>query len=605
MIKIAGTFDIECAEWDQFSVGCTYEDEGQHRVWYNGREMIDYMRSRGGVWWGHAAGIYDTIWVARDLTQRGISYQADESDHRITRLVCGSLQLRDSFALWPAPLDDLAGALGVEVPSLPWACVCGHDCGGYCQIGSRANEGDPDLEAYVTADCRVLYHALHYLQATAREHGIELRGTLASTAWQTAKASLVLPDAELPWRTWRHLRAADKGGRLAIVRIGAEGPGNHWDMINAYPSALAEMTLPCGAHREVGAKEAHAAYVNERPGVYTARVTVPEDSFLPPLPWRHGGRILYPTGTFDGTWARIELEAAEARGITIDEIHSAVVFEDELPIFETLMRQWYAIRRAVGRHSPIGQVFSRMAKSLTGKFTEDPCRARIMANPQKIKLCPRTGSCRERCSKRCGRYEQLDLWGAIWSAPYWHMGESAHVQWSVYLRAHTRLRWLQQAERFGTALVYGNTDSLWTLGRKRPTPIGDELGHWELKNTWANWTCRAPNVYRFDDAHKGAQIVAAGTHSKISDADWSRGGGILTAGVESFRQGARNTAGLFKRKHRRWTLPDHSSDGVYGDRKLDAVSGITYPMDAKEHRERHGNRAHPKTERPQPSLRPT
>lgn len=595
-LKITGTFDIETQEWDRFAIGCTQCECHGSKVWYVGREMIDFLLGHGGMWWGHAAGIFDTLWVARDLTERGISYQADESDHRITRLVSGSLQLRDSYALWPAPLDDLAGALCVPVPALPWGCVCSLDCGGYCQIGAKASEGDPDLEDYVRADCRVLFAALHLLRDVAADNGIQLRGTLASTAWLTAKKALSLPDADLTWPQWRHIRHADKGGRMAIIRVGAKGPGAHWDMINAYPSALAELRLPIGQHRELGSADAKRAYALERPGVYNLRIRIP-DMFLPPLPWRIAGKIVYPTGTIDGTWCLPELKAAESRGCEIVAMHSAVVWEDDAPLFEGLVRDWYTIRKKLGRQTPLGQLFSRMAKALTGKFAEDPSRARIVGNPKKVKLCPHSGSCRIRCSKRCGRYEQLDLLGAIWSSPYWHMGESAHVHWSVYLRAHTRLRWLQQAERFGSDLVYGNTDSLWTVGPVKPTPIGEELGHWELKNTWTNWTCRAPNVYRYDDAAKGPQIRAAGSHSKVSDTDWQRGGGTITTGVESFRMGARSRHGLFRRKHRRWTLPEQPEDGVYGDRRLDPGTGVTYPMDAKEHRYRHGTED-PEADRP-------
>ena len=57
-LKISGAFDIECAGWSRFVVGCTYD--GHRPVLHRHiGEMVEWMRARGGTWWGHAAGVYD------------------------------------------------------------------------------------------------------------------------------------------------------------------------------------------------------------------------------------------------------------------------------------------------------------------------------------------------------------------------------------------------------------------------------------------------------------------------------------------------------------------------------------------------------------------
>lgn len=576
-----GTLDIECADWDSFAVAATYDDAGP-RIWYDGDEMIDHLRVRGGVHFAHAGGVYDLLWVLERARARRIPCQVDRSQHRVTRIVMGSLTLRDSYAIWPVPLDDICGALGRPVPRLPWACICPRKCGGFCQIGQRAKDGDPDLEDYVIADARALYDGIHWLKNETGKRGIELRGTLGQTAWVAAQTELGLPDSDLDFPMWRKLKPANKGGRIAIIRPRAVGPGSHHDICNAYPASLAAAELPVGSMRELGDRRAEAALENMRPGIYTLTVRVPDDCFLPPLPWTCSGALTFPTGVFSGSWVLPELLAAFARGVTIERVQSALIWEATAPIFRHLLDRWYGLRREVGRKTPLGQWIGRWAKALSGKLAERPERSRTVLYPESIKVCPRIGACRNGCTKRCGAYDQLDLAGKIWGVPYSHIGASCFPHWSAYLRAMTRVQWLEQAEAYGPdELCMGNTDSLWTLGRRAPDPLGDGLGQWEYQHAWHDLEVRAPTVYAFRYEPGGPLQIRGVPHA--TEADWRRGQGVLDRGIVTLGAAVKSTKGLFRKRVRRWSLP--SADRVwYGDRRMGA-GGITYPADARELRE--------------------
>lgn len=626
--QIDGTLDIECADWDVFCLGATF-DGHRARVYYQGDELIDDLRMRGGVWFAHAGGVYDLLWVLERARVRGIPCQVDRAQHRVTRIVMGGLTLRDSYSLWPAPLDELCGAIDEPVPSLPWACVCNRDCGGYCQISERAARGDPDLEAYCKADARVLYLALRHLGEWAADHRIALRGTLGQTAWIAAQDELGLPDSEIPYHLWRHARQADKGGRIAVVRprVGAVAPealvrwdrrsrrefepagwrstsgvvGAQHDICNAYPAQLARAHLPVGACRELGGAGADRALERGLPGIYTVSVTVPDDLFLPPLPWHKAGTLCFPTGEFVGSWTLPELIAAFERGVRLRETHTALVWETTAPIFAPLVERWYEIRRAAGRRTPAGQWIGGLSKALTGKLAERPDRDRVALYPDSIRVCTRSGPCSRRCSRRCGAYEQLDLYGHIWAIPYRRMSPSAYPQWSAYLRSMTRVQWLSQAERMtastdvdertgrpipdgGRALCMGNTDSLWHTSRQMPEPLGDGLGQWEYQHAWTDLEVRAPTIYAFRDPADGpgGRLHVRGIPG-ITEADWRRGAGMLDRGIVTFGQAVGGNRGLFSRRHRRWSLP--ASERVwYGDRRLHS-DGLTYPASAQELRE--------------------
>ena len=224
---------------------------------------------------------------------------------------------------------------------------------------------------------------------------------------------------------------------------------SHWDIHNAYPAQLAKLHLPVGNCRELADAAACRALDGCEPGLYTLSVRVPDDSFLPPLPWAHSGQMNFPTGDITGSWCLPEFVAAFERGVTVLKVHSALVWEATAPIFGPLVERWYEIRRAAGKKTPLGQWISRLAKALTGKLAERPERCRVLMHPESVKVCLRVGRCKNGCTGRCGAYEQIDLYGKIWGVPYQRLGGSSYPQWSAYLRAATRVQWLAQAERQG------------------------------------------------------------------------------------------------------------------------------------------------------------
>lgn len=606
--RIDGAFDIECSDWDQFQIGALY-DGRDATIFRDPDEMLDAMLRAGGVYWAHAGGVYDMQMLLERCRVRGIPCQVDTSQHRVTRIVSGRATFRDSYALWPVGLGEICGALGEPEPFLPWGCTCGRDCGGYCQISTKLARGSKALEEYVCADARILYRGLCLLREFTLDHQIVLCGTLGQTAWESALAQFGLPKSEMPYDVWRRARAADKGGRTTIVRprvgdvmrgvptrdgsfssaSGIVGP--HHDICNAYPAQLAKTAIPIGQCSELGEAGATDALTRGDPGLYMLRVRVPDDQFLPPLPWRRGGQLCFPTGEFSGTWALPEIVAAAERGTQIVAVQGALTWETSAPLFQPLVERWYRIRHAAGRKTPLGKWVGAMAKALTGKFAEQPERQRVVMHiaPDKIRhYCSMKGPCRNKCTGRCGRFVPLDLFGYIWGIPYSKMSPSAYPEWSSYLRAMTRIQWLSQAELMtadpsghpdgGKAVCMGNTDSLWGTSRQKPAPLGDGLGEWEYQHAWTDLEIRSPSVYAFrDPAKPGLQIRGV---PGLTEEDWRRGNGRIDRGIVTFRRAAKTASGLFKRRSRAWRLPSRERLW-FGDRKIHS-DGLTYPVDAEE-----------------------
>jgi hypothetical protein len=585
-VKITGTIDIECAAWDRFAVAAAYlpsqGDRGPGASFTFGSigELVDFLLARpGSTWWAHAGGNYDFLAIAEELRRRQIPCAIDLAGARVSRVVGGGIVLRDSWPLVPLSLSVAAALADERAPELGLPCACGEACGGYCAI--RPGDRRPSVAAYCAEDARVLYRVLRAIEGHAADLGLELRGTIGGTAWATARAELGLPDADLPPALWRQVRSAYYGGRVTIARPRATGPGSHWDLGSAYPAALAVTAIPHGQVGAASGRDALRCLTIERPGVYACEVTVPE-MFLPPLPARQGERVTYPIGTFRGVWTLAELEAAIARGATVDRVLWCVVWESSSVLFGDLIRRWWRARARAGRRSPLGEWLRLLPNSLTGKLAEGPDRRSARMFPAEIKYCRGKRPCsRLRCVGACGAMEQLDLLGQVWAVPFYRPATSGHIQWAAYLTAATREQWLAGAETQGRDLVYGDTDSIWTTGRIRPTPAGNGLGQWAYKHAWSDWECAAPRAYRYRDQHGGGVVRTAGM--TITDEEFTSGRAERDRGVLSFTEAAgaitdRN-GGLFRRRHRTWTLPSRGAErGWYGDRMLDTDERVTFPV---------------------------
>jgi len=582
MIELAGTLDIECADWDRFLVGATYDGDTA-RLHRSPAALVGYLREKGGTWWAHCGGRYDFLSIANVLFGEGKHAQVDYPG-RISRLVTRGFVLRDSFGLLPFGLERVSELAGTKCPRLPWRCVCGRRCGGYCQLAGQTPETvDPDLESYCVADAKTLYGGLVALGELAAQWKIELCGTIGRSAWETAKRDLRLPDLSYEWPTWERVRHASFGGRDVIARPKARGPGVTYDVSSAYPAALAVASLPVGLPCELGDRAALRALQADEPGIYEATVHVPEDCYLPPLPWRapQTDRVAYPVGLVRGAWCLPELCAAIERGATVQHVHSAIVWDDEQNLFGAWIARRFADRAKAGKRTAAGEWLRLFCNSLTGKFAESPLRKTIRFHPDSIRICLREKKCKNGCTGRCGAFEPIGESGAIWAQPYFRLGPSAHAHWAVYLRALCRIHWLEGAEASGEReLVYAATDSLWTTSTASPGITGSDLGAWEFQHGWEAWECRAKGIYRYKKL-SGAPVIRASGVRDLTPGEWRAGIARRKDGVWSLVRAAERGDDLFSRRETEWTLPSSLDRTWYGDRRI-GLDGATYPTEVRE-----------------------
>lgn len=628
-ITLTGTFDIECHDWTNFLTAATYQPMDGVRIHRDPDALIRHMRDKGGMWWGWNSGRYDALLVGERLHNASTTMQASCAGSAMSRLVIGGeayvgprggdrrkpgLTIRDAKNLIPLSLDDAAELAGLPAPAgLPWACICRPDsevngCGGYCATPAHpTREQMRELDDLAARDSRTAYAVLAAVLTRLTAEGFVVEGTLGSTAWSTAQAWAGLPDVDTKdpahKRYWRIAHRAYYGGRLTIARPSVGQPVTHWDMGSAYGASLARQRLPVGKPMELSAERTGKAYRRGIPGIYQARVNVPA-MHLPPLPARSKGEATsYPIGKFSGWWALPELQAAEARGTKVEITDGLVYMDGDDLLFADVVERLYALRLAAGKDTAWGKLYRLIINSLTGKLGQSPWHETVLFNPRSWKYCdPRSfrsqkaGCTMGECTGGCLSYRPMRDDLSIAAVPFFKIDRSSHVQWAAYLTARTRIAWLDAASLVGDDLVYGATDSIWTIGRNPygEGPGTDALGGWMHKETWdGGFAAIAPNVYTAWDT-EGRGVYRAGGFPELTAAQWadlttfdrkerkrlglraSMGKLTIDRGVMMLAEAAHAGGSLFRRSSRTLTIRD--PDGWYGDRRLDPATRMTYPV---------------------------
>jgi hypothetical protein len=594
-IEIAAVFDIETQEWDRYVVGGLLDAAGAYLDFDYRREdrLVDAILGTEGAVWAHSGGTFDLKWLLDHVAERGLSAQIVAAGSRIVFAKVGKCSLYDSRALCPLSLEAFTKGQGIEKQKLSLPCVCGNTCGGYCSIRRDMPAAHwKRVKEYLEHDCRSLMAGLLSLRGFAADNDLDLGATVGGSAWRNAKRFFGLPNADLDRQEHKIARAGYYGGRVQLVRPGRSPRGYEYDVASMYPWTLASFPLPVGAHRIVVGADARAAHRNAKPGIYTARVAVPE-THLPPLPLRYDNetRLAYPSGTFRGTWPLPELNHAEECGSIVLDIERAIVWEREELIFREWIDRLFALRTKVGKKSPLGQFVKLYLNSLTGKFGSNPERLAFAINPKQIFMCRTSspcarddgedcGSCCEwHCSQKCGATIQYSK--HVFARPVYHLDDCAHVQWSGYLTAQGRIALHRQQIAFGEGLdvIYCDTDSVFTT-RQRFENIGSALGQWEFAGGFRNFFGIAPKVYTYDHDPETCER-GHGEHKECDGRKTQKAKGVRlgkrdliigesyeAGGIVGFRAGAA-LGKLFQRNTMRRKI-----DRQYGDR-VPIADGIT------------------------------
>ncbi len=541
------TIDIEAVDWvNPYAVG--FFDGKSYFEFADKTPQPDHACVRAalehvlqpaycGYWiYAHNGGNYDFLFFLRHLITQKMTrkfrveitpiqscvfrldvYERDkDGDDKKTKDGWRKWTFIDSARLFPIKLDDLGETfnLGRKV-KLEMS---------YNELAKPENREKMSL--YLKNDCILLHKGLTKFQDIINDLGGEIQPTLPATALDLFRRKYLKDDihvnrhfsdcpdfgnkpAESKCRGCAHdlIREGYYGGRSEIFRMKFEPHPGHekahlFDINSHYPHCMLS-AMPIGpAIRVPGGEMTETSVYNNAKrltGIVKCDVEIPTDCYLPPLPVRHRGKLVFPVGKFTGTWDTAELCLLRHVGGRITKVHDSVWFENA-PVFVRYINRLYEFRdkSKATWNKGMDWIAKLLGNSSYGKFAMREERSRFLLHPES----PVGFKC-------------VDLASDIWLEDVRVTPNYIVPQLSVHITALARARlweYLMKVIAAGGKIYYCDTDSVVCSGYQFET--GGKLGDMKLESIIKRAEFVLPKLYLIetDEPQKGK---TAEEHTKV------------------------------------------------------------------------------------------
>lgn len=158
-----------------------------------------------------------------------------------------------------------------------------------------------------------------------------------------------------------HIRDAFYGGRTETIQMYTRhDPIDYYDVTSMYPYVLQGIALdgtvmkyPTGAPLVIYEPEDWTVYF----GFIRCRVLPPPDLYLPILPCRREGKLMFTLEEQEGTWTTEEVRFAVSHGYRVRDVRAVVHYtQTSSRLFRGYIYQWYKLKIIAGGWAKIGNV---------------------------------------------------------------------------------------------------------------------------------------------------------------------------------------------------------------------------------------------------------
>lgn len=383
----------------------------------------------------------------------------------------------NSFCHAPIKLAEMGDIIGLKKLEFP-----------YHKIRHVATDR---IKRYLSRDLEILWTFMDRLQDLYVNLGSRLAPTAPGSAMSLYRAwtpEYCAKRLDIPFLDT--MKTAYYGGRTeAFYRGKWSKPFHYSDVHSMYPWAMQGDFPNFHIWKKKAPKEGEC-------GIIDATVRVPKSEFMPPLPMR-GERLLFPAGTFRGTWTREEVDAC---GIRIEKIHGGVTFPVNAgPVLAHYTDKLYKLR--LGAKNQFEKwLYKMLMNSLYGKFASAPSLWTLISEDEYVeKSGPSSGRCF--CEAR-------PVWdGSVYLVQEALEGYPIHTNyiWPALITGRARSRLFLDGRSImtrGGEIFYCDTDSLIYSGRGN---LGSDpaLGRWGTEtHRDEDLEIRGPKMYRIGDEYR-------------------------------------------------------------------------------------------------------
>ena len=367
------TFDIETLGWSEpiavgLFDGTNYKDflkdsPDDEVIW----KFLEYARDYYGkvTLYAHNSTSFDNKFILECLIRHKQTVDMPAGLGSL-RWIEGKIAFRDTYPLLRTSLDRACEAFGID-RKLNW------DHKKTVNTWEMSSDRLQVFRAYLERDCRALSGAYTlFVKELLETFDIQEPGsTLGQTALKIYDALYNLDTIDSNQRYHLQIRKALYGGRNEIYNRYGENL-QLYDIRSMYVSCY-NTDIPIGEMKFLGKREIGI----DRGTLAYAKVHVPEDWFIGPLPYHIGTSLLFPVGKFEGWWDMVELRYAYGLGVKVDiEVQLEC---DEIPALEEFGQTMLRLRQQAteAENYELTRLWKALGVQLVGKFAQNSIRTKI------------------------------------------------------------------------------------------------------------------------------------------------------------------------------------------------------------------------------------
>lgn len=372
------------------------------------------------------------------------------------------------------------------------------------------NADDEGLLTYMKNDVLATYELVEkvrFLSGLTETEFVKCP-TIASLSMKVFKNNFpedyeIIKESGLKKEHEEFVRAAYHGGRTEVYKnIGKNL--YHYDVNSLYPYVMQSQYFPIGdasmtkkgTVRKDGTiftLEEKKDFLDKKEYLYIieCEVEVPEQNY-PPLPFQNGGKLLFPVGTFNGSWTSEEMKyAVNHCNVKILQIFKIIWWWKKKKVFEGFITKFRSMKE---NSEGAKRVFAKyIQNSLYGKFGMK--RKRVVYTDFTQEKRDKLNEKGEKNAKFSTVYLQQELlmYNKFFFADY------IRPQFAAFVTSYSRielLKTIHYMEAIGSEIYYCDTDSLVTS-----IPITsnfchkNEYGKWKLEREVAEGIYILPKLY--------------------------------------------------------------------------------------------------------------
>ena len=498
-----GVYDIEATDWVNVVCLGHVDEFGNKLIFQSVADYVNWLFTKfeGTHVWAHWGGHYDHRFVISYVTTLGWSWQTIQSGNLliIIKIISSSgreINFCESARLMPDSVANIGKTVGLEKLDVDRT-----------KIEALTKE---EVETYCLRDCEIVLKGILYLKDVFDSVGCDFAYTLASISTRWVRRSDVLDWIRFYEQTLNGkmtyssdmLKADDFclpayfGGRVEVFRTGLFNKKlYYYDITSSYPWSMTH-ELPT-YFKGFFAPPKDILEALSHCGISEATVHIPAGKFyLPVLPMRFKGKLIFPDGTIKGRWTNLELlalwERGHKKGVKI-KIHGQARYE-KMAFLKPFVDMFYSLRKQAKKEGDEfrSYAYKILLNSLYGKLVENIDRKSILHGTDLV------NSAIEEYGKNSVIPTSTP---GIYSLNTQNLGPFRHVAAGSYVTSYSRIRLLEGMEtclKEGGKIYYCDTDSIITDKEINTFKEQDasQLGTFKLEYVFKHAEFVCPKVYR-------------------------------------------------------------------------------------------------------------